>query len=75
MIGAILITFFPTWNRIDPCLTFIFGIIVMMTTIPITRDCVRILMEGAPAGFKTDRVESEIKHLHGVKKVNDLHVW
>jgi len=75
MIGASLITFMPDWNRIDPLLTFIFSIIVIFTTVPITKDCVLILMESTPREFNPDNLKKKIMSINGVLEVFDLKVW
>ena len=48
IIAAILIYFVPSFWYADPICTYLFSIIVMFTTIPIVKNCIRILMEGTP---------------------------
>jgi len=48
IIAAILIYFYPSLWFADPICTYVFSIIVMFTTIPIVKNCIRILMEGTP---------------------------
>lgn len=45
IIAAVVIFFRPEWALIDPICTFLFSVIVVFTTIPITKDCIAILME------------------------------
>ena len=45
IIAAILITINDDFKIADPICTYLFSILVIMTTIPVFRDCMRILME------------------------------
>jgi len=47
----------------------------MMTTIPVFRDCVGVLMEQEPSGLETADVKKEILAIKGIESVNDLHIW
>lgn len=46
--AAIIIYVKPDWTIADPICTFLFSILVMFTTVPIFKDCMRFLMESAP---------------------------
>jgi Co/Zn/Cd efflux system component len=45
-IAALVIYFYPHLIIIDPICTFIFSILVLLTTIRILRDTMNVLMEG-----------------------------
>ena len=55
IIAAVIIYVKPDWTIADPICTFLFSILVMFTTVPIFKDCMRFLMESAPED--TDTVE------------------
>ena len=48
MAAAIIIYVKPTWTIADPICTFLFCVLVLMTTIPIFIDVMGILMETTP---------------------------
>ena len=48
VIAALIIFFKPEWSRADPICTFLFTFLVLVTTIPIFLDCIRVLMEASP---------------------------
>ena len=50
--AAVIIYVKPEWKIADPICTFLFSILVMITTIPIFGDCMRILMESAPSDLE-----------------------
>eukprot|EP00798_Chlamydomonas_sp_ICE-L_P005074 gene5074-34872_t len=65
-IAGALIWYFqddPRWLIADPLCTFLFAILVVMTTVSIIRDIMHTLMERAP------------HNVPGVQDVHDLHVW
>lgn len=66
---------YPKIVMIDPVCTFIFAIIVMYTSIPVTRDCINVLMEASPSGIEINKLANEIVQAEGVVNVHDFHVW
>lgn len=40
----------PSWNLVDPICTFLFSILVLITTFNIIKDTLLVLMEGSPRG-------------------------
>ena len=65
----------PDWTIADPICTFLFSILVMFTTVPIFKDCMRYLMENAPDGIETVEVYNSIINLEFVKEIHDFHLW
>ena len=51
IIAATIIYFDEKLWWADPCCTYLFSIIVLVTTIPIIKNCITIMMEGAPRSF------------------------
>ena len=51
--AAVIIYVKPDWTIADPICTFLFSILVMFTTVPIFKDCMRFLMEAAPDDIDT----------------------
>jgi cation diffusion facilitator family transporter len=75
IIASVLIYIWPETKVADPICTYLFSILVIITTIPVFRDCVRILMEQIPKSINTDKIKESIMKVKGVKAVPDLHVW
>lgn len=74
-IAALVIYFKPTWNIVDPICTFLFSILVVLTTVAIIKDVMNVLMEGMPKGFDYSQVESTFMQIDGVVKVHNLRIW
>lgn len=81
IIAASIIAIWPQLWMIDPICTYLFGVIVMFTTWPVTKRCFKVLMEGTPEQFDTKALVADIWALNveGEEKtildVHDLHVW
>lgn len=75
VIAGVIIYFFPAYDFIDPLCTYIFSIIVVVTTVPVMRECFHVLMEGTPSIVDADQLLSDIESAEGVEEVHDLHVW
>lgn len=71
LIAAIIIKF-TEFYLADPICTFIFGILVMITTIGVLRDTVRILMEATPSHISLAKVCSDLMSIDGVSGVHSL---
>lgn len=53
IVAATIIYIWPQAWMIDPICTYLFGVIVMFTTYPVTKRCIQVLMEGTPEAFDT----------------------
>lgn len=80
IITAVIIYIWPEAWMCDPICTYFFAIIVMCTTIPVTKRCISVLMEGTPEKFDTKQLVKDIWALNTEEEnhiidVHDLHVW
>ncbi|XP_033331403.2 proton-coupled zinc antiporter SLC30A2 isoform X2 [Megalopta genalis] len=74
-VAAVIIYFKPTWKIVDPICTFLFSLLVILTTVAIIKDVMNVLMEGIPKGFDYSQVESTFMNINGVVKVHNLRIW
>lgn len=65
----------PDFTIADPICTFIFSVIVCFTVTPIVKECVNVLMEGAPSEVDTDKLIAEIQGLGDDVGLHDFHIW
>jgi zinc transporter 2 len=77
IIAATIIYFFPSMWIADPICTYLFSIIVFFTTIPIIKNIIEVMMEGAPKTIDVEKLREDILHECGndIVDVHDLHVW
>lgn len=80
---AVIIYFYPEAWYCDPIITYFFALIVLVTTIPLIKQCIIILMEGTPEKLNTKELVADIWALNkidledeeNILDVHDLHVW
>lgn len=74
-IAALVMYFKPEWNVIDPICTFLFSILVLLTTIAIMKDALLVLMEGVPKFLDYTEVMQTFMSIPGVVRVHNLRIW
>lgn len=62
VIASLIIYFEPKYVVVDPLCTFVFSIIVLFTTVNITKQCLNILMESSPKKLDRDEITHKIMH-------------
>lgn len=75
LIAAIVIYFVPEYGFIDPICTFLFSILVLITTFTIIRDVLNVFMEGMPKGIDFLEVQKMLLETPGVVTVHNLRIW
>ena len=73
--ASIIIKCRPDWQIADPICTFLFSLLVMITTIPIFKECVEIIMEATPDEIDTIELYNQILKLKSVDEIHDFHCW
>ncbi|KAK1126574.1 hypothetical protein K0M31_004205 [Melipona bicolor] len=74
-VAALVIYFKPNWSIVDPICTFLFSLLVILTTVAIIKDVMNVLMEGIPKGLEYSQVENTFMQIEGVVKVHNLRIW
>jgi cobalt-zinc-cadmium efflux system protein len=73
--GAIVIHY-TGWNVIDPILSVVICIIILIWAKSLLRDSFNVLMEAAPKHIRVDEVIRALKQdVPGVEDVHDVHIW
>ena len=72
--GAIAIRY-TGWQQIDPALSILIGLGIVISAWGIIKETLNILLEGLPKGLKLANVINELCHVPGVIDVHDLHIW
>lgn len=73
IIGAVLIRFFGIY-WIDPVITLIISIYILLEAIIVIKKAAAILIQSAPT-IDYEKMEQEIKVIEGVKDVHHVHIW
>ena len=75
IVASFIIYFWPEAKIADPICTYLFTVLVLCSTVPVSIDCVKILMEMQPDDIESEEVLEEIKKTKGIYKVTDFHLW
>lgn len=73
--AAGIIILLTGWSLIDPLLSCVIGLLVLVGCWDIVAETVNVLMEGVPRGVQVDRLLWAVRSFPEVKDVHDLHVW
>jgi cobalt-zinc-cadmium efflux system protein len=71
--GAVI--YFTGWQPIDALLSVVIALLILASTVGLSRDALHVLMEGVPAGVRLEEVGQALSQIEGVRAVHDLHVW
>lgn len=63
------------WTVIDPLISIVIGIIIVLGSGNVLRRALHILVEGVPQGLTATEVAEAMNAVPGVSEVHDLHVW
>lgn len=65
----------PEYMIADPICTLLFCVVVLVTTVPILKDCIVILMEATPSNCNIKEISKDLSEIEDVSDVHDLHIW
>jgi cobalt-zinc-cadmium efflux system protein len=74
-IAAGVVIVFTGWTPIDPLLSLLVALLILVSALRLLREALHVLMEGVPMQIRLDAVGRDLARLPGVVRVHDLHVW
>ncbi|KFV84659.1 Zinc transporter 4, partial [Struthio camelus australis] len=75
LVAAYIIRFKPEYKIADPICTYIFSILVVLTTVRILCDTGVIILEGVPRHLNVDRIKEDLMKIEDVYSIEDLNIW
>jgi cobalt-zinc-cadmium efflux system protein len=63
------------WQWVDPLVSVLIGIMIMLSSWRVLKSSLHILVEGVPEGMSIQEVARVLTDTPGVGEVHDLHVW
>ena len=63
------------WDTIDPIVSAVIGVLILLSSWSLLRESVNVLLEAAPAGIVAEDVGRAIIGVDEVVEVHDLHIW
>ncbi|XP_077519513.1 proton-coupled zinc antiporter SLC30A2-like isoform X2 [Amblyomma americanum] len=74
-VAALIIFFRPDYRIADPLCTFLFSVLVLLSTVAILREALTVLMEGKPSSIDFRQVLTLLAQQPGVHMVHNLRIW
>ena len=71
--GAVI--YFTGWTPIDPILSVVIGVLILVSSLRLLQEAIHIVMEGVPGHINLAEVGRALAETPGVAEVHDLHIW
>ena len=75
VIGVGVVLLFVNWTWLDPLVSVLIALLVLVSSGRVLKESVHILAEGMPEGMSHAQVVDAMRSIPGVDAVHDLHVW
>jgi len=75
IIAGALVIHYTGWQKIDPVLSILIGLMIIWSGWGIIQESINILLEGSPKGIELEQVTGGMRRVDGVIDVHDLHIW
>lgn len=70
-----LVIYLTGWLPIDPLLSLLICVLILVSSLRLLRDVLHVIMEGVPPWLELPRVGRAMAAVDGVESVHDLHIW
>ncbi|WP_434344837.1 cation diffusion facilitator family transporter [Myxococcus virescens] len=74
LVGAGIMAY-TGWYVVDPIISVVISIVIVIGAVRLVRDAVDVLMEAVPAHVDLAQIKELMLRAQGVTAVHDLHVW
>jgi cobalt-zinc-cadmium efflux system protein len=77
-VGVILaaaIIWHTGWAWVDPLMSALIGVLILLSSWRVLKSSLHILVEGVPEGLSIEKVGQAMVEVAGMNEVHDLHVW
>jgi cobalt-zinc-cadmium efflux system protein len=75
VIIAAVIIWRTGWMWVDPLMSVMIGVLILISSWRVLKSSLHILVEGVPEGMSIVEVGQVMSEVAGVDEVHDLHVW
>ncbi|MBI5747338.1 MAG: cation transporter [Nitrospirae bacterium] len=75
VVAAALIIYYTGWVIIDPILSILLSIAILIWSYQLIKESINILLESTPKDIDLNELTESFKAIDEVKDIHDLHVW
>lgn len=74
LVSGLVITW-TGWSIVDPIVALIVAAVIVVSVWSLTRDSLRLSLDGVPAGIRVEDLVGRMSTVEGVQAVHHIHVW
>lgn len=74
VVSGIVISY-TGWTIVDPIVGLVVAAIIIASVWSLTRDSLRLSLDGVPSGIDPDEIAQTMRGTDGVKAVHHIHIW
>lgn len=72
---AAVIIHYTSWNFLDPLVSVLIALVILIWSVGLIRESVNILLEAVPRGIKLKEVQQAVLEIPAVRDIHDVHIW
>lgn len=70
-----VIIHFTGWNVIDPIVGLLVACVILISTLDLLRESVRLAVDGVPEGISVEEIRKRVLHIPEVTDIHHIHIW
>jgi cobalt-zinc-cadmium efflux system protein len=70
-----LVMFVTGWYIIDPIISVLIALLILISAYRVTMEAVNVLLEATPRGIDLREVVEAVQKVDGVRDIHDVHIW
>ncbi|MDD3807515.1 MAG: cation diffusion facilitator family transporter, partial [Candidatus Marinimicrobia bacterium] len=63
------------WTWIDPAITLVIAILMIVSSVKVLRSSIRILLNGTPEDLHPEKIVQELEEIDEIINVHHVHIW
>ncbi|MGZ4035044.1 MAG: cation diffusion facilitator family transporter [Bacteroidia bacterium] len=75
LVAGGIIMFYTHWFWIDPMLSVIIAVVILLSTWRLLKDSLRLSLDGVPENIHFDEIKTTALKIPGVKGLHHIHIW
>jgi cobalt-zinc-cadmium efflux system protein len=71
--GGLILT--KGWMMADPIISVVIALLILVGAWRLVMEATDVLLEGAPKGLDVEELVENLRGIHGLEELHDIHVW
>ncbi|WP_338767475.1 cation diffusion facilitator family transporter [Bernardetia sp. ABR2-2B] len=69
------IIYFTGWTIIDPIISLVIAVVVLISTWNLFNESIRLVLDGVPSSIKIKEIKESLLEIEEIETVHHMHVW